>query len=177
MRMSIYDNVLEEGRDLDGELSKAVRVWDWIRSKMDFVKFRNRALYANQDQNKYTEVKVVLMEYQSTIRKEDQTTYFYVPGTGIKTSVLDNDNKVLDYLQYVISDYNPHVRVYTRCKIVGDAPHANIRQLVVLFNAGMKPVRRPPPIVIPSEHLDFSDDDYRDTDMPSLKPVRHTVLE
>lgn len=179
MRMSLYDYALEEGRDLTGEYSKAVKVWDWVRSKMDFVKFRNRALYANQEANKFTEVKVVLMEYESTLRKENQTTYFFVPGTGIKTSCLDNDPKVLNYLHYAISDYNPHVLVYTRRKIVGDVPHENLRQLVVLFNANKKPVPAPPSPIqippIPAEVLDFSDDDY--SDMPPLVRCTTTMLE
>lgn len=174
MRMSVYDNALEEGRDLNGEYYKGVKVWDWIRSKMDYTKFRMRALYANQEHNKFTEVKVVLMEYESTWRDGDKVTYFYVPGTNIKTSVLQNDSKVLDYLQYVISDYNPHVLVYTRRKIVGGVPHSHIRQVVVMFNAGRKPVdNRPPPIQVPPipfEHLDFDDD--------NMAPrATHTVLE
>jgi hypothetical protein len=182
MRMSLYDYALEEGRDLmTGEYGKAVKVWDWVRSKMDFVKFRNRALYANQEANKFTEVKVVLMEYESTWRKENQTTYFYIPGTGIKTRCLDSDNKVLDYLHYVISDYNPHVLVYTRRKIVGDTPHEYIRQLVVVFNANKRPVPVPPSPIrvppiqippIPAEVLDFSDDD-----VPRLTRSTTTMLE
>jgi hypothetical protein len=176
MRMSLYDSALQEGHDLNGHYNKHVKVWDWVRSKMDFAKFRSRVIDANREANKFTQVKVVLMEYESTLRKENCTTYFYIPGTGISTKCLQYDSSVLYYLHYVIANYNPDVVIYTRRKIVDNVPHENIRQLVVLFNANkdtferhLDPIQSPP---TPIETLDLSDEDSY-TDMPPL--VRSTT--
>ena len=136
--MSLYDNAIGEVGDLNTDFNKAVKVWDWVRSQMDFVKFRTRVAYSRKVSNQDTEVKVVLMEYKSTWRDGDQTTYFYIPGTGIKTTCLQHDKKVLDYLHYQIADRYPKVAVYTRRKIVDGAPHAYIRQLVVKLNVKLQ---------------------------------------
>lgn len=146
--MSLYGNVLDEAGDLATDFGKAVKVWDWVRSQMDFVKFRTRAAHSRTVGFQDTEVKVVLMEYKSTWRNGDQTTYFYIPGTGIKTSCLQHDAKVLDYLHYQIADRDPNIVVYSRRKIVDGAPHAFLRQLVVKFN--VKQQELPPSPVLPA---------------------------
>lgn len=156
--MSLYDNVLDEADDMTGELNKSVKVWDWVRSKMNIVKFRERAVYANKDSNRNTEVKVVLMEYPSSWKHGDSATEYYVPGTYINTSCLQRDDKVIDYLHYQIADRDPTVQVYARRKVVdGKNPHPYLRQLVVKFN-----VKQPEAVPIPPcpvETLDESDDD------------------
>lgn len=171
--MSLYDNLLYEAADLGYKFTKAVKVWDWVRSKMDFVKFRNRAAYARNERNWDTEVKVVLMEYSSTWRRDDQTTHFYVPGTGINTNCLQYDKNVLDYLHYQIANRNPIVLVYSRRKIVDGMPHAFLRQLVVKFNVKQQELP-PSPIVPPpgdiSSMEESLDDDY--LDMPPLISTR-----
>jgi hypothetical protein len=164
--MSLYMNLLHEAGDLVGSTAKSVKVWDWVRSKMDFVKFRNRAAYSRWEQNQTTEVKNVLMEYSSTWRRENQTTHFYVPGTGINTNCLQYDNKVIDYLHYQIANRDPSVVVYSRRKIVDGVPHPFLRQLVVKMNVYVPEPPLPeddPPS--PIESLD-SDDDY--IEMPPL---------
>lgn len=145
--MSLYSNVLDEAGDLSTDFGKAVKVWDWIRSKMDFVKFRNRAAQSRRDGLQDVEVKVVIMEYSSTWRNGDQTTYYYIPGTGINTNCLQYDKKVLDYLHYQIADRDPRVAIYSRRKIVDGTPHAFLRQLVVKFNVKLQEL--PPSPVLP----------------------------
>lgn len=164
--MSLYHNSLDETIDLSTDFNKAVKVWDWVRSKMDFVKFRNRAAYSRVEQNQRTEVKVVLMEYSSTWRNDDRTTYFYVPGTGIKTSCLQYDTKVLDYLHYQIANRDPNVVVYSRRKIVDGVPHSFLRQLVVKFNvvsSSQPPLPPSPPGDAPStiEPLDEDEEEQQ----------------
>ena len=116
--MSLYDCALEESALQN---SRVVTVWDWVRSNMDFVKFRRRVQYANATK---TNVKVVLTEYD---------TRCYIPGTRLRSSSINAD--ALDYLHHVIAGYRSDVVVYTRRKIVDGVPHEHIRQLVVLFNA------------------------------------------
>ena len=133
--MSLYDNVLDECVDLGTDLNKAVKVWDWVRGNMNFTKFRDRAAYSRRENNRNTQVKIVLMEYSSTWRRGDIVSHYFVPGTNINTNCLQYDNRVIDYLHYQIADRNPTVQVYTRRKIVdGKEPHAFLRQLVVKFN-------------------------------------------
>jgi hypothetical protein len=158
---SLYDNALYEAGDLAGELNVAVKVWDWIRSKIDFVKFRNRAAYSRQEQNQSTVVKVVLMEYSGTWRNGDAVTYHYIPGTSIRTDCLQRDNRIMDYLHYQIADRDSNVLVYTRRKIVDNVPHPFVRQLVVKFN--VNPPQQPPlPTDLPSyvEPLDSDSEKY-----------------
>lgn len=162
-KMSLFENVLDEAGDLCDEYAKAVEVWDWVRSKIDFPKFRRRAVYSRTDGNESVTTKVVLMEYPSTCRNGDTLTYHYVPGTNINTNCLQYDKRVLDYLHYQISDRDPNVIVYTRRKIIdGREPHGFLRQLVVKFKARQQPPPSPivaetsPPgdVPLPDESLD-----------------------
>jgi hypothetical protein len=135
--MSLYHNLLDEASDLSIGYSKQIKVWDWVRSKIDFPKFRARAALSRTPPNKF--VKVVLMEYSASYRNGDSTTHFYVPGGGPNTRCLQYDTEVLDYLRYQIANRDPTVVIYSRRKIVDDKPHPFLRQLVVKFNV-------PPPI-------------------------------
>jgi len=146
IRMSLYHTLLDEATDF-GTNPKGVVVWDWVRSNLNFQKFRSRAAYSRRPENHHTEVKVVLMEYATTHKTGDSVTYHYVPNTKISTNCLQRDNAVKDYLHYMIADRDPSVQVYTRRKIVNDAPHEHLRQLVVKFNVNHAV---PPPI----EHMD-----------------------
>ena len=152
-KMSLYQNALDEAGDLSSDLNKAVKVWDWVRTKIDFVKFRLRAKYSRsiqQCENK--EVKVVLMEYCSDYWFENSVTHHYVPGTRINTNCLQRDDRVIDYLHYQIANRDPTVQVYTRRKIFDGHVHPTIRQLVVKFNVG-EPIAPPLP-PSPIEPLD-----------------------
>jgi hypothetical protein len=150
--------LLHEAGDLVGNLNKAVKVWDWIRPQIDYVKFRNRAAYSRCEENQTTEVKVVLMEYHGTWERDDAVTYNYVPGTRILTSCIDQDYAVMDYLYYVIANRDPTILVYTRRKIVDGAPHPFLRQLVVKFNV-VKPTVTPP---LPPSPIEPLDEEYED---------------
>jgi hypothetical protein len=166
--MSLFENVVDEQMDAQSGFAQCVSVWDWVRSMIDVPKFRNRAMYANN--NPTVPVKVVLMEYSASYRSADKTTSFYIPKTRINTNCLQYDSRVVDYLHYQIADYDPTVVVYSRRKVInGLVPHKYLRQLVVKFNVVPKdPTHIPSPI----EKLDSDDDDYKD--MPPLISVRQT---
>lgn len=130
--MSLHKIAIDEHADFQTH-SAVVKVWDWVRSQMDFPKFRRRANYARG--NPRVPVKVVLMEYAASYRDGDSMTHHYVPNGGPNTSSLQYDRDVKHYLHYQISDNDPNVIVYSRRKIVDGTPHMYLRQLVVKFNA------------------------------------------
>lgn len=160
--MSLYHNVLDEASDLSTDLNKAVKVWDWVRSRIDFAKFRARAAASRADNNRNVQMKVVLMEYASTWRSGDTLTNYYVPGTYINTACLQRDNRVMDYLHYQIADRDPRVQIYTRRKIVdGKEPHRFLRQLVVKFNVPQIPPESPIlETALPPSPIEKLDEEY-----------------
>lgn len=131
--MSLYRKALIEEQLINQGNEDVINVWDWVRSQIDFKKFRERAIHARN--NPSTPVKVVLMDYSSEWRNGDTVTQFFVPNTDINTKCLITDSRFIDYLNEQISNNNPTIRVYTRRKIVYGMPHQYRRQLVVKFNS------------------------------------------
>ena len=147
MDTSLYAMALHEYDVIRYDNPDHAAVWDWIRAKIDFVKFRNRVIYADTYPTKL--VKVVLMEYSSTWNDGDAVTRYRIPETCLYTDYLDTDGEIMDYLNKVIAHRNPNVQVYTRRKIVDGYPSKRIRQLVVSFNGD-----RSTDLPSPGEQLD-----------------------
>lgn len=137
--MSLQTLALAEQADYD-EMPITVVVWDWVRSHIDFPKFRRRAVQAQR--NPGTVVKVVLMEYQASYRAGDVAVQHFIPNTRYNTLCLQYDREVKHYLHYHISDNDPNTVVYSRRKIVDGTPDPCLRQLVVMFNAIQPPLPR-----------------------------------
>lgn len=160
--MSLLSNALHEsGTPVKAEYRK---VWDWVRSQINFAKFRSRASFAKENLN--VEVKVVLMEYPSSWSDKTITTCYYIPNGGPETSIL-YDYNVMDYLDDMISNRDPSVLIYTRRKIVKGIPHKFLRQLVVMFN-----YKNSQNLESKFEHCSETLDDSDYEDMPPLVSCR-----
>lgn len=142
--MSLIDTAMTENDDLDSGLRYCVEVWDWIRPHIHYVKFRNRVVYAKD--HPHIIVKFILMEYNSSWRAGDSAIRYFVPGTEIETDCLQRDNYLLDYLNFVISERDSNVEIYSRRKIVNGRPHRCLRQLVVKFNVETSKLPRLPDV-------------------------------
>jgi len=148
--MSLYRKALVEDQFINSGNEDVITVWDWVRSQIDFKKFRERAIYARN--NPCYPVKVVIMEYSSEWRNGDSVTQFFVPNTEINTKCLLTDSRFLNFLHQQISNSNPTIEVYTRRKIVYGMPHDYRRQLVVKFNS-YKEEEPPSPILTVSDSI------------------------
>lgn len=136
--MSLYKNALVEYTDMINGNTQNLKTWDFVRTQLNFVKFRNRAVLA--EGNPHIPVKIVLMEY--AYNKEIEANL--------------RNPEFMNYLRNMLVGSLPNVTIYTRQKIVnGNTPDFTKRQLVMKFNT-------PPPPPPPIEVLDIEESSVED---------------